>query len=47
MKKAKSAKKEKVSLNTMLGEIASNYPRAAEILMAHGLHCIGCAVSAF
>ena len=47
MKKAKSVKKGKVSLNTMLGKIASNYPRAAEILMAHGLHCIGCGVSAF
>ena len=47
MKKAKSTKKVKVSLNTMLGEIASNYPKAVEILMAHGLHCIGCGVSAF
>ncbi len=47
MKKTKSTKKEKISLNTMLGEIASNYPKAAEILMQHGLHCIGCGVSAF
>ncbi len=47
MKKVKSTKKGKVSLNTMLGEIASNYPKAAEILMEHGLHCIGCGVSAY
>ncbi len=50
MKKTKSkakAAKDRISLNTMLGEIASNYPKAAGILMQHGLHCIGCGVSAF
>ena len=28
-----------------IGEIVGKYPEAAEILVAHGLHCVGCGVA--
>ncbi|MFH0832833.1 MAG: DUF1858 domain-containing protein [Candidatus Aenigmatarchaeota archaeon] len=51
MKKEKTskseAKKEKITKDMMLGEVVEKYPKAAEIMMKHGLHCIGCHVAFF
>lgn len=30
-----------------LGEVASKYPAAAEVMLKRGLHCIGCGIAAF
>lgn len=47
--KAGKAKEEKpkITKDTMLGEVASKYPGAVMVLFKHGLHCIGCHVSAY
>lgn len=34
--------KEKITKDTALGEIVEKHPKAVEIIMKHGLHCIGC-----
>ena len=39
--------KAKITKEMMLGEIINKNPKFAEIMMKHGLHCIGCGVSAF
>lgn len=30
-----------------LGEVVSKHPKAAEVMLKYGLHCIGCGVAAF
>ncbi|MBW3012330.1 DUF1858 domain-containing protein [Candidatus Woesearchaeota archaeon] len=32
----------KITKDTSLGDIAAKYPKAAEILAKHGMHCVGC-----
>ena len=51
-KKAKKApvKKEVKQLVTkkmLIGEIASKYPQAIEIMFKFGMHCIGCGMTAY
>ena len=31
-----------ITKDTTLGEIASKYPKAAEVLAKHGMACVGC-----
>jgi len=31
----------------LIGELISRYPEVSELLMKHGFHCIGCAVSPY
>lgn len=42
-----AAKKELITKDTALGEIVEKYPKAAEVFMKYGLHCIGCHVSEY
>jgi hybrid cluster-associated redox disulfide protein len=47
-KKVKSSVTKQLVTKTMLiGEIASKYPRAVEVMFRHGMHCIGCGMTAY
>ncbi len=35
----------KITENTLIFEALEINPNAAEILMAHGMHCLGCALA--
>jgi len=37
--------KEYISKNTLIGEIVNTYPESVEVLMAKGMHCLGCPAS--
>ncbi len=37
----------KISKEMNLGEVAKTYPKAAEIMLAYGLHCLGCFANVF
>lgn len=37
----------KITKNTNLAELISEYPEAAEVLLDYGLHCVGCIASHF
>lgn len=37
----------KITKDMNLGEIAKDYPKATEILLEYGLHCLGCFANAF
>jgi len=39
--------KKKITKDMTLGEIVKNYPETAEIMLKHGLHCVGCHVAAW
>ena len=43
--KKKTEKKQKITKDSTIGEVASNYPEAAMVLMKYGMHCIGCHVA--
>ena len=36
-----------VNASMTMGEIVSKYPETIEVLLSHGLHCVGCGVSAY
>lgn len=37
--------KKKVTKNMLIGDVVKIYPSSIEVLMKHGLHCIGCHVA--
>lgn len=37
--------KEYINNNTLVGEIVNTYPETIEVLMAKGMHCLGCPAS--
>jgi hybrid cluster-associated redox disulfide protein len=37
----------KITKDMHLGELVSRYPEAAQVMLKHGLHCIGCTMAAF
>lgn len=37
--------KEKITGEMSIGEVVSKHPKAAEVMMKHGMHCIGCHVA--
>ncbi len=39
--------KEKITKGMQLGELVSRYPEAAQVMLKHGLHCIGCQMAAW
>jgi len=39
--------KEKITKDMQLGELVSKYPEAAQVMLKHGMHCIGCQMSAW
>ena len=51
MKKTKQAKTEKskvkITKDTTLGEVVTKYPKAAEVMLKQGMHCVGCHVAAY
>jgi len=46
-KETKSKKKDVITKDMTIGEIVSKYPETAQIMLSHGLHCIGCHVAGF
>ena len=36
---------ETISKKTLIGEIVNNHPEAIEVLLASGMHCLGCPAS--
>ena len=36
-----------ITKESIIGDVLKKYPKSAEIMFRHGLHCIGCHVSAF
>ena len=34
-----------VNSTTLVGEIVNNYPEAVDVLLASGMHCLGCPAS--
>ena len=51
MKKTKQTKTEKLKLkitkDMTLGEVVTKYPKAAEVMLKQGMHCVGCHVAAY
>ena len=48
--KAKKAAKEVKKLITkdmLIGDIAVKYPKAVPVMFKHGMHCIGCGMTAY
>lgn len=46
-KKKETKKSGLITKDMALGEIVRKHPEAAEIMGKHGMHCIGCHVSAY
>lgn len=42
-----SEQKNEITKDTAIGEILERCPKAAEILLSYGVHCVGCHVSPF
>lgn len=36
-----------ITRTTIIGDIMSKYPYAAEVFMDYGIHCVGCSASSF
>lgn len=36
-----------ITKDMTLGEVVSKYPKAAEVMLKHGLHCVGCHVASY
>lgn len=43
----KRNRKNIVSKNILIGELLDKHPEVVPVLISHGFHCIGCAVSPF
>ena len=39
--------KNKITKDMTLGEVVTKYPKAAEVMLKQGLHCVGCHVAAY
>ena len=35
----------KITKDMLLGDVVTEYPETAEVMLRHGLHCIGCHVA--
>ena len=46
VKDARSGKGDKITKDMTLGELVTKYPHAAEVMLKHGMHCIGCHMAA-
>ena len=38
---------QKITKDTLIGEVVEKYPQVVETLMGLGLHCVGCHVAGF
>lgn len=45
--RAKTSTRDKITKNILMGDLVSKYPQTSEVLMKHGLHCIGCMLSPY
>lgn len=45
--RAKGRSAPAVTGDILIGELISRYPEVSELLIKHGFHCIGCAVSPY
>ena len=36
---------EKITKDMTIGEVVSKFPEAAEVMLKHGMHCVGCHVA--
>lgn len=36
-----------ITKESIIGDVLKKYPDTAEVMFKHGLHCIGCRVSAY
>lgn len=39
--------KERITKDMQLGELVSRYPEAAQVMLKHGMHCVGCHMAAW
>ena len=54
-KQTKPAKKEEnkssatalVTKDMLIGEVVERYPKSIEIMFKHGMHCVGCGMTAY
>ncbi|MBN2459914.1 DUF1858 domain-containing protein [Candidatus Woesearchaeota archaeon] len=46
-KDSKQAAQHLITKDMLIGEVASKYPEAVEIMFKHGMHCIGCSMTAY
>ncbi len=46
-KAVKKEAKQLVTKKMLIGELASRYPQAVEIMFKNGMHCIGCGMTAY
>jgi len=37
--------KEKITKDMLIGEIVKKHPQSVQIMLEHGLHCVGCHVA--
>jgi len=37
----------KITAKMTIGEVVSKHPETIEVLLEHGLHCVGCAAAQF
>ncbi len=37
----------KITKDMQLGKLVSKYPEAAQVMLKHGMHCIGCQMAAW
>jgi hybrid cluster-associated redox disulfide protein len=47
VKKATKEQKPLITKDMLIGEIASTYPETVEIMFKHGMHCVGCGMTAY
>ncbi|MBC8500368.1 MAG: DUF1858 domain-containing protein [Nanoarchaeota archaeon] len=47
MKQKQKVAKQKITKDMTIGEVAQNFPAAIEILLAEGVHCVGCGAAFF
>jgi hybrid cluster-associated redox disulfide protein len=40
-------KKGKITRDMTLGDIVKRYPETVEVMLKHGMHCVGCHVAAW
>jgi hybrid cluster-associated redox disulfide protein len=46
-KEAKQPVKQLITKDMLIGEVASKYPETIEVMFKHGMHCIGCGMTAY
>ncbi len=37
--------KEKITKKISIGDLVEKYPKAEEVLMKNGMHCVGCSIA--